>query len=79
MPEAVAEFKKIMVGIGQPSPNPRVSLSSTHIPSKGCAGGVVLSACRGRILLNQTLDERLIIAYHDLMPQVRRGLFTTSA
>lgn len=24
-------------------------------------------------------DRRLMIAYHDLMPSVRRGLFTTSA
>lgn len=79
MPEAIAEFKRAIKASGQPEPNPKVSLSSTNVPSKGCSGGVILTACRGRIVLNQTLDERLQIAYHDLMPSVRRGLFTTNA
>lgn len=42
-------------------------------------GGVVLTALNNRIILNQTVDERLAIAYTDTMPQVRKGLFTVSA
>ncbi|RYY88651.1 hypothetical protein EON63_02065 [archaeon] len=39
---------------------------------------MVLSALGGRILLNQTVDERLSIAYMDQMPAVRKGLFSIS-
>ena len=55
--------------------NPKVTVSDNHLASKSTSGGVILSALGGRIILNQTLDERLAIAYHDLLPQVRQGLF----
>lgn len=77
--EAVAEFKAAMVAAGHSSPSPRVTLSDTPLPSKACNGGVVLTALDGRIVLNQTVDERLQIAYVDQMPAVRKGLFTGSA
>lgn len=38
-----------------------------------------MTALNGRIVLNQTVDERLQIAYTDMMPSVRKGLFTVSA
>lgn len=79
LPEAINEYKRVMNEAGHTSINPRVTLSTSFIPSKGCSGGVILTACGGRIVLNQTLDERLHIAYHDVMPSVRKGLFTTSA
>ena len=78
LPEAITEFRRLMTAAGH-SVAPAVTLSPTFLPAKGCSGGIILEACHGRIILKQTLDERLMIAYHDLMPQVRSGLFTTSA
>eukprot|EP01120_Amphizonella_sp_Union-15-10_P003250 TRINITY_DN13676_c0_g1_i1.p1 TRINITY_DN13676_c0_g1~~TRINITY_DN13676_c0_g1_i1.p1 ORF type:complete len:231 (-),score=61.64 TRINITY_DN13676_c0_g1_i1:66-758(-) len=46
-------------------------------PLKTCAGGVQLSARGGRILLNNTLDQRLEIAYDISLPEIRRLLFGT--
>lgn len=41
----------------------------------GCAGGVVLSANGGKMLLRNTLDSRLDIAFTALAPQLRGLLF----
>eukprot|EP01031_Cornospumella_fuschlensis_P030549 gene30549-36920_t len=76
--EAVAEFRTLMTNAGH-QVNPRVTVSDVALPSKSCHGGVVLSALGGRIMLNQTVDERLSIAYVDQMPAVRKGLFSVSA
>lgn len=35
MPEAIAEFKRVIKATGQPEPTPKVTLSSANIPSKG--------------------------------------------
>jgi V-type H+-transporting ATPase subunit E len=75
---AVAEYKQIMTAAGH-KVKPQVTMSNTPLSSKNCSGGVVLSADNFRIVLNQTLDERLQIAYHDVMPAVRKGLFKDSA
>mmetsp|Transcript_19433 Transcript_19433/g.27933 ORF Transcript_19433/g.27933 Transcript_19433/m.27933 type:complete len:221 (+) Transcript_19433:106-768(+) len=75
--EATKEFKTIMTAAGH-QVKPQVTLSETPLPSKSCSGGVILTACDNRIVLNQTLDERLEIAYHDVMPSVRKGLFSES-
>lgn len=72
------EFKAAMVAAGHTVKAPKVSVSETVLTSKSCTGGVILSACRNRILLNQTLDERLLVAYGDMMPAIRSGLFTQS-
>lgn len=76
--EAIAEYKALMTAAGH-TVNPKVSVSDIALSSKTCNGGVVLTAVNGRIVLNQTVDERLQIAYTDMMPAVRRGLFTGSA
>mmetsp|Transcript_22242 Transcript_22242/g.22943 ORF Transcript_22242/g.22943 Transcript_22242/m.22943 type:complete len:221 (+) Transcript_22242:93-755(+) len=75
--DAVKEYKTLMTAAGH-KVNPQVTVSDTAIPSKSCSGGVILTACDNRIVLNQTLDERLEIAYHDVMPSVRKGLFSES-
>eukprot|EP01006_Ploeotia_vitrea_P001089 TRINITY_DN104185_c0_g1_i1.p1 TRINITY_DN104185_c0_g1~~TRINITY_DN104185_c0_g1_i1.p1 ORF type:complete len:231 (+),score=9.15 TRINITY_DN104185_c0_g1_i1:98-790(+) len=77
LPDAVNEYKNLMSAAGHTvrGVNPQVTVSNTPIPTKGCCGGVILTACNNRIVLNQTLDERLAIAYSDLMPEVRAGLF----
>mmetsp|Transcript_15705 Transcript_15705/g.15844 ORF Transcript_15705/g.15844 Transcript_15705/m.15844 type:complete len:221 (-) Transcript_15705:84-746(-) len=75
---AVSEYKAVMAKAGH-KPNPQVTISRNTLQSKACSGGIIVSACDGRIVLNQTVDERLEIAYHDIMPTVRKELFTSSA
>ena len=41
------------------------------IDSKLCRGGIILSALDGKVVINQTFNERLAIALYDLMPMVR--------
>ena len=41
------------------------------IDSKSCKGGIILSALDGKVVINQTFNERLSIALYDLMPKVR--------
>eukprot|EP01034_Spumella_vulgaris_P044967 gene44967-55968_t len=78
LPNAVAKFKELMTAAGHVV-NPKVTLSDSVLPAKLKNGGIVLTACNCRIVLNQTVDERLLIAYTDMMPSVRYGLFSTSA
>merc|ERR1712137_483481 len=40
-----------------------------------CAGGVVLSALGGRILCNNTFEQRLALASEGLLPEIRAILF----
>jgi len=74
LPEAVNEYKSIMAANGH-TVTPQVTLSEHTLSSKTTTGGVILGALNGRIILDQTLDERLHIAYTDMMPSVRYGLF----
>lgn len=50
---------------------PSVTISKTALDAKS-AGGIILYADNGRILCNQTFEERLTIAYHDLLPEIRK-------
>lgn len=74
LPEAVAEFRALMTAGGH-SVSPRVSISDTPLSSNQTVGGVILTALQNRIVLNQTMEERMHITYTDLMPQIREGLF----
>eukprot|EP00595_Chromulina_sp_UTEXLB2642_P001855 CAMPEP_0196763978 /NCGR_PEP_ID=MMETSP1095-20130614/5155_1 /TAXON_ID=96789 ORGANISM="Chromulina nebulosa, Strain UTEXLB2642" /NCGR_SAMPLE_ID=MMETSP1095 /ASSEMBLY_ACC=CAM_ASM_000446 /LENGTH=223 /DNA_ID=CAMNT_0042118407 /DNA_START=43 /DNA_END=714 /DNA_ORIENTATION=- len=78
LPDAISEFRSVMTAAGH-TVNPKVTISDTPLSSKSTSGGIILSALDGRIVLNQTADERLAIAYYDLMPQVRKGLFPESS
>lgn len=77
LPEAVQEFKQLMANAGI-NANVQVSLAKTPIPNKGCSGGVILTALDGKVVLNQTTDERLSIVYEKTMPQIRQTLFSQS-
>jgi V-type H+-transporting ATPase subunit E len=49
-------------------------------PKKGvagfsCAGGVVLVCSKGRIVLDNTLDRRLDLAFQELKPTIRKSIF----
>jgi len=65
----------------------KLSIDSTYLPSappsfefegESCCGGVVLSAEKGRILCDNTLDQRLRLAFEQLLPDVRKMLFGAS-
>ena len=51
-------------------------------PSAGnanpCCGGAVLSAHNGRIMVSNTLDSRLEIAFSNNLPLIREMLFGVS-
>jgi len=57
-------------------------IDSDYLPSgpgsgkgESCCGGVVLHANGRKLICRNTLDSRLELAFHDLSPQVRGGLF----
>jgi V-type H+-transporting ATPase subunit E len=42
------------------------------------SGGILISAKGGRILCNNTLEQRLALAYEALLPAIRISLFGAS-
>jgi V-type H+-transporting ATPase subunit E len=69
--EALTEYRNNMPEGGV---SPKVTVSEYAL-SQNVTGGVILAAQQGRILCNQTLDERLAIAYIDKLPNIREKLF----
>ncbi len=69
--EALTEYRNNMPEGGV---SPKVTVSEYPL-SQNVTGGVILAAQQGRILCNQTLDERLAIAYNDKLPNIRDKLF----
>ena len=70
--DACKERVKVEVVLSQkPLPGPA---NGSGAPS--CSGGVKLLARGGRIVCDNTLDSRLNIAFEDLMPVVRKMLFS---
>ena len=69
--EALTEYRNNMPEGGV---SPKVTVSEYAL-SQNVTGGVILAAQHGRILCNQTLDERLAIAYIDKLPNIREKLF----
>ncbi|GMH40169.1 hypothetical protein BSKO_08073 [Bryopsis sp. KO-2023] len=47
-----------------------------HDPAFTCCGGVVLTSMDARIVLSNTLDDRLKIAFEENLPYIRQKLFT---
>merc|ERR1712137_406768 len=45
-------------------------------PGAFCSGGIVLAAREGRILCNNTLDQRISLASEGLLPEIRAALFS---
>lgn len=43
-----------------------------------CSGGVILKACEGRIVCDNTLDARVKLVYHERLPVIRSMLFGES-
>ena len=42
------------------------------------SGGVILKACEGRIVCDNTLDARVKLVYHERLPVIRSMLFGES-
>lgn len=78
LPAAVEEFKRLMTAGGY-IVDPKVTISPKNLPAKAISGGLVLTALNNRIVLDQSVEERLLIAYSDVMPSVRYGLFQQSS
>jgi len=55
-----------------------VSVSKQHHLAPQSPGGILLSAKEGRILCNNTLEQRLKLAYEGLLPEIRIILFGRS-
>jgi len=74
---AIDEYKKIMSTRGKKDINPTVTVSVSRLANGSTVGGCVLIAHRNRIVVNQTMEARLDIAYKGVMPHVRSALFPT--
>mmetsp|Transcript_8548 Transcript_8548/g.14379 ORF Transcript_8548/g.14379 Transcript_8548/m.14379 type:complete len:233 (+) Transcript_8548:42-740(+) len=64
--------------------NPKLNVDQKHSLAPGpkaghkgptCSGGIVLSALGGRILCNNTFEQRLALASEGLLPNIREILF----
>ncbi|KAI5813095.1 vacuolar ATP synthase subunit E [Pyronema omphalodes] len=55
--------------------NAEVTIDESNALSDDCAGGVIISGSRGKITINNTLEERLRILQQDNLPKVRFRLF----
>eukprot|EP01101_Sappina_pedata_P011508 TRINITY_DN7750_c0_g1_i1.p1 TRINITY_DN7750_c0_g1~~TRINITY_DN7750_c0_g1_i1.p1 ORF type:complete len:275 (-),score=148.50 TRINITY_DN7750_c0_g1_i1:162-875(-) len=82
IPLAINKYKEVTgkdlslavdtVNILSPPPVP-----GSDAPS--CAGGIVLSTQHGKIICNNTLEQRLATAHEQLLPSIRTILFGRSA
>jgi len=83
LPPALRQFKDMVKKETGVEPEMDVTVSKSYLspaPSKGstgptCAGGVVLSARVGKIICQNTLDNRFEQAFAELLPVTRTILF----
>jgi len=53
----------------------QITIDAENYLPAGSAGGVCLSAAKGRIRVNNTLEARLDAVSHQMMPEIREKLF----
>ncbi|CAM9429073.1 unnamed protein product [Chrysoparadoxa australica] len=77
---AVAEYTEMMKTEARRTVKPQVTLNEVpkRCLSADLSGGVVLTACNGRIVCDNSLKARLEIAYQELLPKIRETLFPVS-
>ena len=75
---AVTEYKDVMAKAGH-TVSPNVVMSVNQLSSASTVGGVVLCALKNRIVIDQTVEARLDIAYTEVLPTIRAGLFPRQA
>lgn len=51
-----------------------MTVGAKRLPNDS-AGGIVLSADRGRIVCDNTLDARIDLVYKEQLPEIRATLF----
>jgi V-type H+-transporting ATPase subunit E len=71
---AVSEYHELMTAAGH-TPKCSASVCATFLPDDATVGGVVLVAQGFRVMVDNTVEERLQIAYYDQLPKVRSSLF----
>lgn len=71
---AADEYKRLMASRGI-TVNPSVRVGANRLPDKQTVGGCVLIAHNNRIVVNQTMESRLDIAFSGVMPHIRSALF----
>jgi V-type H+-transporting ATPase subunit E len=77
LPDAIAEYVEIMEresGI-KLSPNVKLSSEDSKALPASTHGGVVLTACAGKIVCDNTMGARLTLVYEELLPSIRAILF----
>ncbi len=73
---AVAQYKQLMLQAGHDRASQiSLVLSSKRLAPGSTMGGVVLVARNNRILVNQTIEARLDLAYAAVQPKLRSLLF----
>eukprot|EP01087_Luapelamoeba_hula_P010896 TRINITY_DN290_c0_g1_i1.p1 TRINITY_DN290_c0_g1~~TRINITY_DN290_c0_g1_i1.p1 ORF type:complete len:255 (+),score=55.97 TRINITY_DN290_c0_g1_i1:83-766(+) len=80
LPEAIATYKARTNNTVEVSVDRRNYLPSGPSGSHGsheitCAGGILLSAQDDRIICDNTLDQRLTLAFDAKIPDIRRNIF----
>ena len=78
LPTAVSEFTSLMKAAGH-NVNCKATLCAQKLPEDNTVGGVVLCAQGFRVIVNNTVEERLAIAYKDQLPKVRSTCFPEQA
>ena len=73
LPPSLTRYKQIMQGHGV-TVNTVVTVGAKRLPNDS-AGGIVLSADRGRIVCDNTLDARIDLVYKEQLPEIRATLF----
>ena len=76
--KASAEYKELIKTTTGQVVSPQVTVNTN--PAKNLnpefySGGVVLTACHGRIVCDNTLDARVRLVYQDLLPKIRERLW----
>jgi V-type H+-transporting ATPase subunit E len=77
IPQAVTDLKKIIKDAAGVDIKPNVTLNPDRSKdlSNDTYGGVVCTADTGRVVLNNTLEQRLDLIYKELLPAIREKLF----
>ena len=85
MDKAARQYEKLVHDATQETIKVEVTLNDKYLAAAPgaaaqgaatCIGGVKLLAKGGRIVVDNTLDSRLSIAFEDLMPTIRKMLFS---
>jgi len=82
LPAAVAEYKR-----RTSRPCEATLENNTFLPpgtdaggkaNESCSGGIIVSTIDGKIVCSNTLDQRLAMAFEQLLPQIRLSLYGPS-